>query len=70
MKVSEVYTQFTAEVDRLQKQLKNNHRDQLTISIALETKQAQMKELMKLVMHEGDRELTGPEIMTLNLTQE
>lgn len=67
MRVSELYNTFTGQVDDLQKQLKSNHRDQLTIALQLENAQREMKKLMDIVLADGDRELTGPEVLKLTV---
>ena len=67
MKVSEVHENIQQQVDALQKQRRNNAHDQLVINQNLEFLQAQMKSLMQTVIKEGDRELTGEELIDLGL---
>lgn len=66
MKLSEAYNAIAPQVDELQRQMKNNHRDQLALTIELEKKQNLMKSLMTMVLREGDRDLTGDEVLTLS----
>lgn len=66
MKISQIYESFCKEVDALQNQMKNNHCEQITITLQLQAKQSQMKEVMQMMITSGDRELTGDEILRLN----
>ena len=65
MKVSELYGSVTGNIDVLQKQLKNNHLDQLTIALQLESEQRRMRQLMDITLKDGDRDLTGKEVLQL-----
>jgi hypothetical protein len=66
MKASEVYNIATQQVDQIQRALHNHVRDQLALSQDLATYQDQMKRLANIMMNEGDRELTGPEVFQLS----
>lgn len=70
MKASELYNKTTAEVDQLQKALHNHVRDQLSLSQDLATHQDRMKRLADIIITEGDRELTGQEVIKLQVPQE
>lgn len=70
MKASELYNKTTTEVDQLQKALHNHVRDQLSLSQDLATHQDRMKRLADIIINEGDRELTGQEVIKLQLSKD
>lgn len=64
MKASELYNQSVAQVDALQKSIHNHVRDQLGLCQDLQQHQDRMKRLQAIIQTDGDRELTGQEVVT------
>lgn len=62
MKATTLYDRLIARTDTLQAELKHEARNQALRAGQLQETQAQMKEVMNLIIQEGDRELTGEEI--------
>lgn len=64
MKASELYNQSVAQVDALQKSIHNHVRDQLGLCQDLQQHQDRMKRLQAIIQTDGDRELTGQEVVS------
>lgn len=65
MTASELYHIESSRVDALQKAIHNQVRDQLRMSHELMECQDKMKRLSHIIMKEGDRQLTGIEVVQL-----
>jgi hypothetical protein len=67
MKASEIHEGLQEQVDKLQKEMKTSVRNQLVTSINLEHTQKKMRELMQVIIKDGDRDLTEEELTELGL---
>lgn len=70
MKASELYENYENEVDQLQKAIHNHVRDLGSLCHTLAEKQEKMRMLALILIKEGDRPLSGIEIMALRPAEE
>lgn len=70
MKASEIHTVIHSDIDHLQRKAKASAREQVFYAHSLEERQRQAKRLMDIIIKDGDRDLTGVELMELQLSKE
>ncbi len=66
MKISELQTQYNAKIDELQKQVIHHSNSQHRIANELKGIQDNNQILITIYNQEGDRELTGEEVLQLS----